>query len=139
MVKPVEQPYPGQSDGQSHELSRNAAVGKGMQTTVDSKATSDPYYNTSSSAYNVQGNRAKSDASSIPSSAASSIGHAQQKIASKRTWVPAGAGLAGFAGTHMILRNLAPTYPLAPYSQLTIYNYFVAYYLCPLNFVFDKL
>lgn len=109
MVKATEQVFPGQSDGKSHELSRNAMTGKGMQTTVDSKATSDPYYNSSSSASNVQGN-SPTNSGGNAGIAGTTYANIASKMKSRSMLVPAGAGIAGFAGGHMLLRSLPPTY-----------------------------
>ena len=97
---------PGQSDGTSHELSRNAQRGKGMQTTVDSKATSDPYYNSSSSAANVQGNTSNNSSSGNSGRVGSNSAYAPTMASRKSMWTAA-AGASGFGASYMLLRNMS--------------------------------
>lgn len=97
MAPAPEQPFPGQSEGKSHEHSRNTKVGQGMATTVDSSSGADPYYSSSSAASNVQGNKAQHGM--------------MQKSLPRSMWIPAGAGVLGFGLSHMALNSLPPTYP----------------------------
>eukprot|EP00026_Physarum_polycephalum_P022237 Phypoly_transcript_26130.p1 GENE.Phypoly_transcript_26130~~Phypoly_transcript_26130.p1 ORF type:complete len:127 (+),score=11.77 Phypoly_transcript_26130:84-464(+) len=110
MAPAREDVYPGQSEGKSHAHSRNTKVGQGMQTSVDSKATSDPYENASSSAHNVAGNTAGN-----PSFSGNTATHGalQKSFPARSLLVPAGAGILGFSISSLALNSLPPTSRLA--------------------------